>query len=248
MKTIYIDDLEGLDPNNFWFRAKERYLGRLIKNSNATILDVGCGNGRNMSSFIEQGYKVIGIDINENAINFCRKKGYKVFKSDLQHETPKIGTSPEYITALDFIEHVANPVQVFQRLTAVANHETQLIVTVPAYQFLFSSWDRAMGHIKRYTLPLLCNELEEGGWDITKATYIHFVPLIPAILVRKIIDPIIKNIGKGHKKKETKFFNPHPVLNHLLSLFYYPEFILFNLNIPIPIGLSILATAVPKRI
>lgn len=248
MEAKYIDELEKLNANNFWFRAKKKYLDFIIKKPGAIILDVGCGSGRNMTSYITRGFEVIGVDISEHALTLCKEKGYKVFQADLQKETIyDIHSAPDYITALDFIEHVQNPIEVLSNLRKISNQDTQMIVTVPSYQFLFSEWDQAMGHVKRYNRKMLCDELEKGGWEVSRSAYIHLVPLIPAVLLRKILKSLVPKVRPREENKREKFLSPHPILNWLLYYMYYPEFFWFRSRLPLPFGLSILAIATPKK-
>jgi len=247
MESEYIEDLELLDPQHFWFKAKEQYLRHLIKKPDATILDVGCGSGRNMASFIKRHYKVIGIDINEQSVKLCQKKGYNVFKADLENEIPDIRCTPDYITAFDFLEHIQRPVNFLSNLRKLAGNETQLIVTVPSYQSLFSGWDNAMGHVKRYRRPILCNELDKGGWQVIQATYIHMLPLIPAIIIRKLFQPLKENFCSRTTVKREKFFTVSPLLNGFISKMYFPEFFFFESGWSLPFGLSVLAVASPKK-
>ena len=65
MDTRYIEELDTLELDHFWFRAKVKYLEALITKPEGMIIDVGCGSGGNMVPYISRGYNVIGIDINE---------------------------------------------------------------------------------------------------------------------------------------------------------------------------------------
>jgi SAM-dependent methyltransferase len=243
METQYIEELQAIDKDYFWFKAKARYLQYLIKMPNATILDIGCGTGGNMDAFIERSYRVIGIDINEKAISICRQRGYEVFKADLEKEIPDIQCIPNYITAFDFIEHVRRPVEVLGNLKKLADTETRLIITVPSYQSLFSKWDKAMGHVKRYNRKNMCDELNKAGWQVVRATYIHMLPLIPAIFLRKIIQPVAAKVKKMETKNQEKFFTLPSVLNNFIFRMYFFEFTTFRLGLPNPFGLSMLAVA-----
>jgi len=246
LESEYIDELEHLYKHNFWFRVKQRYLDLIIDQPMASILDVGSGAGGNMTSYINRGFKVAVIDKSKRAIDLCKEKGYECFQADLNEGTPNIEWQPDYIIALDVIEHLQNPIQVLSNLQKISNPHTQLIVTVPAYQFLFSEWDRALGHIKRYNRRTLYNEINKGGWQIHRLSYIHLLPLIPALVIRKVIKPIARRLRTAIKSNKEKFFNPHLILNQLLYYTYYPELLLFRCRISFPFGLSILAIATPK--
>ena len=56
-------------PSNFAVKIK-----KFLKNYNGSIVDVGCGNGRDLTYFINNKLHIIGIDISKNAIEICKKK------------------------------------------------------------------------------------------------------------------------------------------------------------------------------
>lgn len=248
MDSEQIRELEALDKEHFWFKAKSQYLQNLIKKPQAVILDVGCGSGGNMDSFIKHNCQVIGIDINDRAIAICKAKGYNAIQADLEKEIPIINCIPDYIIAFDFIEHIQNPVRFMTHLTELAGPETRFIVTVPAYQSLFGKWDAAMGHVKRYRRQTLCTEMEKAGWHILRSTYVHMLPLLPAIFIRKIIQPLMANIQKEKNNTQENFFTLPPILNGLIYRLYFPEFFLFQQRVFLPFGLSILAVAKLKAL
>jgi hypothetical protein len=80
--------------------------------------------------------------------------------------------------ALDVIEHVPDDVAFLRTLRAHATVRSTLIVTVPAYQRLFSAHDRYLGHYRRYSRRQLASSLEQSGW-----TPVHlggfFLTLLP---------------------------------------------------------------------
>jgi len=247
MDETYLDDIARLDSNNFWFRAKQYYLNAIITKEKANILDVGCGSGGNMLDFIKRNYCVLGIDKSNTAVRYCQKKGFKALKLDLEEEKPiQLDFIPDYITVLDFIEHLNNSVKVLEKLLSISRDHTKLIITVPAYQSLWSEWDILMSHSKRYSQALLKKELKEAGWDVERITYIHSPLVLPAILRRKFWYPLVKKMLKSKLKKE-EFLNPSKFFNNFLFLFYKPEFLLFKTRVKIPLGLSILAIAHPMH-
>src|SRR3989344_7136687 len=61
---------------------KQFYSRRLSEKKKYSFLDVGCGTGITLSILSKYG-KAQGIDIAEQAIHFCRKRGFKIKKSDV---------------------------------------------------------------------------------------------------------------------------------------------------------------------
>jgi len=63
---------------------RKKILRLIYKNPNLKVLEIGVGSGIQLEKLREIGVKnLFGVDINLDAVNFCRKKGFKVFESDL---------------------------------------------------------------------------------------------------------------------------------------------------------------------
>jgi ubiquinone/menaquinone biosynthesis C-methylase UbiE len=65
-----------------WNNVKEFLLKN---NTNYNLLDVGCGNGKNMvyAKNLNNNKNIIGFDISENLLNICKKKNLNVYKQDI---------------------------------------------------------------------------------------------------------------------------------------------------------------------
>src|SRR5262249_9358075 len=78
------------------------------------------------------------------------------------------------------IEHVADDVGLIRAYTDRMPHDAMLLVTVPAFQFLWSGHDVFLEHKRRYTLAGLHRTIHEAGLDVTRSRY-FFSILFPAI-------------------------------------------------------------------
>jgi SAM-dependent methyltransferase len=54
------------------------------------------------------------------------------------------------IVYIDVIEHIENDIDEIDRASALLNPGGHLIILVPAHQYLFSPFDKAIGHYRRY--------------------------------------------------------------------------------------------------
>lgn len=234
MDDRYIDEMASLGKDNFWFRAKRKFVSYWVQDD-GFIVEVGCGAGNNLMPFKKAGQKILGVDISDTSIEYCRKVGINAIKKDLSSEKLELAEKARYILILDFIEHLQYPEVFMKNLTDISTQKTELIITVPAHQFLFSNWDLEMQHYRRYSKKTLVEQVENAGWKITHITYTHTVLYFVSLIARKVS-------FRKEEKKET-FFNPSLFWNNFLYFLYFPEFILFKLGVPIPFGLSIMAKA-----
>jgi len=244
MDYEYSNVLSQLDQTHFWFRAKQYYLRSVITKEEANILDVGCGPGGNIADFDKKKYNIIGIDKCKTAISYYQEKGRKGIQWDLENtQSISIGLTLDYIVALDIIEHLQNPTGVLKNLRGLSCPKTKLIITVPAYQCLWSEWDVCMGHIKRYSPKLLIKELSASGWIVDELFYIHHFLVLPALLQRKVYYGISRYFL--NKKQKRTFYNPVGLINKILSILYYFEYFLHKIHLNPPFGLSIFVVARP---
>ena len=70
---------KGIDPETYDF-SKSKPASVLVSfcdnylKDGATILDLGCGGGRNAHYLAQRGYKVCGVDVVAAAVEFCQKR------------------------------------------------------------------------------------------------------------------------------------------------------------------------------
>lgn len=105
------------------------------------------------------------------------------------------------------------------------------MITVPAYQFLFSYHDEINNHYRRYNIKTLKKILLDNGFEIIKISYFNFF-LFPPFLIIRMIDKIF-NLKRVEKEKKSIF-------NELLyQIFNFEKYLLRRINLPF--GSSLLA-------
>jgi len=86
--------------DNLW-----RFINHLDKKSK--ILDVGCGLGHHIYALKKLGFKnVLGIDISEECIEFCKRRGFNVVQADAFEFLSECNEKYDLIIAFDIIEHL----------------------------------------------------------------------------------------------------------------------------------------------
>lgn len=87
----------------------------------------------------------------------------------------------DLVLLMDVIEHVADDAGILRAAQqhAVMHANSHLLVTVPAYQWLFTSHDVFLGHYRRYTQKSLCRVLHDTGWHVADSGYFFSSLLLP---------------------------------------------------------------------
>lgn len=227
-----------VQQSHWWFTTRKKIVLDTISNfhkksTDEQILDIGCGCGVMLNSLKNLG-PTCGLDMSDDAIQFCReifsgevKKGY------LPDHVPFPAERFTLITALDVIEHIEQDQQSLKTLYNLLRPGGQAIITVPAYQFLWSKFDEMNEHKRRYTLSELRGKLLQAGFEIEKISYFNSL-LFPLVLFVRMLSKLLTRDGASDIELPGKITN-----SFLEKIFGIEVTALRALNLPF--GVSILA-------
>ena len=175
------------DERHWWYRGRRRViraeLDRLALPAGAEVLDAGCGSGRTLQELVNYGH-VHGLELNEEAADVARSRGHGDVRNGRLEALPWPDLSFDLITCLDVVEHTPDDRATFAELRRVCRPNGWLLVTVPAYQALWSRHDEANHHYRRYSRPALRAAAGAAGWEIVRVSSFNSVLLPPAAAVR----------------------------------------------------------------
>ena len=159
----------------------ERVIDELRLPARARILDAGCGSGRNMVEFARHG-TVTGVELSPTerraGARARRRRGGRGLGARDAVRAPTASSSPR---RLDVIEHLEDDLAALRELRRVVAPGGTLLVTVPAYQWLWSGHDEINHHHRRYTRRSLQRVGEQAGWQQVRTTYFNSLLLPVAI-------------------------------------------------------------------
>jgi SAM-dependent methyltransferase len=224
-----------LEDRHWWFRARRRVISSLLARASLPpsprILDAGCGTGRNLLEFGSLGHAT-GVDTSPRAVEFCRGRGVQDVRQAAVEHLPFEDSSFDLVLATDVIEHVDDDAAALRELRRVTAPEGRLILTVPAYGWLWSSHDESVHHRRRYTAPRLRERVVAAGWAPAVETYFFSTVLPPVAVVRTVR----RRTGWNGK---SDLALPPPALNRLLELTVRGEARLIERGLRLPAGVSV---------
>jgi SAM-dependent methyltransferase len=144
------------------------------------ILDFGAGAGTYADILFERGIIPHCLEPDKALQNKLRNKGYKIV-NDIKALKPN---SYDLIYALNVFEHIEDDMDVFKELTKALKKDGIIIVYVPAFQSLFSSMDRLVGHHRRYRKKHLKDMAEHGKMNVIKLHYCDPVGFTASLLFK----------------------------------------------------------------
>jgi SAM-dependent methyltransferase len=201
----------------------------------ARILDAGCGSGRNMVDLARYG-AVTGIELSETSVALARERNAGEVVSGSVLEMPFAEASFDLAVSLDVIEHLEDDLGALRELRRTVAPGGALLVTVPAYQWLWSGHDEINHHHRRYTRRSLQRVAEQAGWQQARTTYFNSL-LLPVAIVLRVLD---RFSTKTTESSLDLWVPPEPV-NWALERPLALEAALIKRGGRIPAGLSLLA-------
>jgi SAM-dependent methyltransferase len=178
-----------LEDRHWWFRGRRAVIWALLRRAGPApsprILDAGCGTGRNLIEFGQLG-PAHGIDPSPQAIDFCRRRGLEAVREARIEAIPFASESFDLILTCDVLEHTDDDLAALVELHRVAAPNALLLLTVPAYQWLWSEHDEVNHHRRRYARHELVEKTARLGWREIHATYFNSALLPPIAVVRRL--------------------------------------------------------------
>ena len=225
-----------MEERHWWFRSRRAVLWALIERAglgaSPRILDAGCGTGRNLAEFAQLG-PAEGIDVSAEAVEYCRQRGLAGVQQGVIERLPFEDGRFDLILATDVIEHLEDDGRALEELRRVASPSARLIVTVPAYNWLWSHHDDAYHHFRRYTRPRLRRTAVGHGWEPTVLTYFYSTMLAPVAAVR-----MLQRVSSNGNGKSDLEVSPS-ALNRWLELPVRGEAQLIRRGLSLPAGTSL---------
>jgi len=152
----YKDHLIGKSESNFWFLAKKDLIRILLEKNlrshlkNRKILSIGAGTGEELQLLKNFG-EVYVIDIEKNALDLIPDNLYKEKRVCDACNNPYKDNFFDLVVAFDVFEHIGDDEKACSEVRRVIKNKGLLILTVPAFQTLFSAHDKALEHKRRYS-------------------------------------------------------------------------------------------------
>lgn len=245
--------LLSAEEKHFWFRARNAIIATLVRQLDLEyslgyrFLEIGCGNGnvlRELEQVCARG-SVIGVDLFLEGLRFARQRvKAPLFQADIYALPFK--DKFEMIGLFDVIEHLPDDMQILSQVHQALPSGGSVLITVPAYQALWSYSDRLADHKRRYTTQSLTEKLNASGYKVTYITY-FMMSIVPIVwLSRTISNAKIARSSDPAALEQALFQNEldvSPIINKGLSALLKPETRFIHARKPMPFGTSVLALA-----
>jgi ubiquinone/menaquinone biosynthesis C-methylase UbiE len=230
-----------IERSYWWFVGKQFLVKCILRRCPLStlkkdrILDIGCGTGT-ILKLLEDFGTAYGIELSTDAIGFLKKRELnRLVRSDASQSLPFGDDTFSLITCLDVLEHLDDDRTLLNEMVRVCKPGGHIILTVPAFNVLWSRHDCALHHKRRYTQKQMLDKVCQLNVTVTKKSYYNTVLTLPILAVRKL-----KPFVSSKRNVQSDFFTPIPRwINALLTLVFVGEICLLQ-RLNLPFGVSLL--------
>jgi SAM-dependent methyltransferase len=205
------------NPTYWWYAARTRLLHRVLGSyvsAGARVLDVGSADGPSVSWLGDR----VAVDIDPRGLRpggVCAAVEALPFSDD----------GFDVVSAFDVVEHCKDEELALSELRRVAMPGGVVLLSVPAYQWMWSRFDVQAGHYRRYTRPRLRRAAVAVGLKVERATYV-FASTLPFFFAARLLTKL--KGGSGDRVKAL----PSIVERLLLAVARLDEALLRRWNLP----------------
>ncbi len=214
MNRDYYEQYREIELNHWWFQGRERLLKDLIRHwlpqmpagRPVRILNVGCATGHT-SEWLGEFGQVESIEYDEECAEMARQfTGLTIRQGSAEYLDYPDG-SFDLVTAFDVLEHIPRDQAAAAELIRVCAPGGIVLVTVPAFQELWSEHDEINQHCRRYRLEGIAGLFDSGSakGDVLKASYFNFW-LFPAVALARFAQRVMASSGLRRNAAPTSDF------------------------------------------
>lgn len=208
-----VDRIRRLEGWHFWYAGRRDIVSRMLRAAtggrSADVLELASGTGSLSRWMSEQEHRVTGVDqvtgkcaqtgAGGRTLRFVGADGLKL---------PFRPGAFDLAVALDFLEHV-DDLLALDEIRRILKPDGRLLLSVPAFDLLWSRRDEEAGHRRRYSMRGAAALLNKNGFEVRQLKYYQFA-LFPAAAASRILD---RRRSDWREREE----RPHPAVNRILE-------------------------------
>jgi SAM-dependent methyltransferase len=200
---------------HFWIKARFRAIESKLTTEEigTNLFEIGCGHGAVIKQFEEKfDVTVDGCDLNMLALNDIKDVKGRILCLNIFDKPTELLRSYDSVLLMDVIEHIENDSDFLVNCLEYVKEGGLVIINVPALNILFSKYDLAAGHKRRYNKRMMKELFAKCNIEVVSVYYWGFL-LIPIAIIRKMM----LNFVSKEQIISTGFSPPSKTINRILN-------------------------------
>jgi len=183
----------AVQQTHWWFAGRRQLLRRLLQGLGPQpswrILEVGCGTGANLPVLIDSGVQqVVGCDYALLALKHCAvHTRHAALSQSEARALPFASSRFDVLVAADVLEHLDDDEAALAEFARVLKPGGHLLVTVPAFPFMWGPQDIVAQHKRRYLQVDLVGLIARSGLQVHRCFHFNYLLMLPIWLARKVL-------------------------------------------------------------
>ena len=197
--------------SHWYYVAKGKVVQHLLRGVHVDVLiDVGAGSGLFSRLLLDAHVCDRAICVDPN---YEREKIEQGCFGQIEYVRQAVHTKAGLLLMMDVLEHVDDDAALLRHSIGQLGAGGLLLITVPAFQFLWSGHDVFLEHKRRYRLKRVEEMVRQEGLQIIHASYFYSL-LLPFVAVIRLCNRLMLRFAEGSAKSALR---PYPsFLNTLL--------------------------------
>jgi len=228
----------GVYERSFWYQHRERCILDLLERyAPAWLLDVGGSHGM-LTEAISRHCPAALLEPDIAGAKAAWNRGLRPVLLGSLATAPFAPRSVAAIGLFDVLEHVPDEHELLRQVHELLENDGTLFISVPAMGWLWSDFDKRVGHQRRYTRRTLNKALRHAGFEPLTTRYLFSILPIPMLLARRWRRSAPGGADSGRHHADRRRL-PGRMLSAVLSL----ERRWLRWGLPVPLGSSCLCVA-----
>jgi SAM-dependent methyltransferase len=232
-----------LEDDSFWFAHRNQLIWKMIQRFNISepLWDIGAGNGAVSAFLMSKQIQTVAVEPSPIGARNCARRGLHTsicgFLEDIHLPTASLNS----IGSFDVIEHLNDPGSFLKECRRLLPPGKLFIVTVPAFETLWSETDAFAGHFCRFNRNSLRNLFLKSGFQERYSTYFFFPLVLPLWFLRVLRERLFKSDTETISRRAASHLKSYEskYLAELLRCVLTGEAAWLGRH-PLPIGTSLL--------
>ena len=235
-----------MEQKHFWHVGRREIILDVLRENipdlaRCRMLEIGCGNGSVLAYLRQNGIDIEGGDIFREGLKFCQQRAGSASLYQIDILAMPFINSFDIVGLFDILEHIDEDEQALREINRALKPRGKVLLTVPAYKFLWSHSDVQSHHKRRYTKRDLVSKLERNGFVIDKLSF-YMCFQFPLFAIVRLISNMLPGSRKRHNSTTSLELKTIPIINDILLLLLTLEkWLLRRLNLAF--GSSLIALA-----
>ncbi|MFA5942653.1 MAG: class I SAM-dependent methyltransferase [Candidatus Paceibacterota bacterium] len=171
---------------SWWYRGRAFAIRAVLARARVavpveSILDFGAGYGGMYAELVRFGRQIYAFEPDADARAGAARRGYASVYGTAENA---LSEPYDLIGLFDVIEHIEDDESFLRSLDKALAPGGQLVITVPAFKFLWSEHDVTHRHFRRYDRRSLSGVLSRAGYEVVVMSYWNMLLFIPAAVMR----------------------------------------------------------------